>query len=205
MKFDRSDFAHIRSSILSAIVMLAIGAGLVLVSGTLHQSAIRKLTEASGQLKEYESKLRQVRSEENEIKQKAGLFRDLQARGIVSEEKRLDWAELINDISDQRKLLDIQYEFAPQQVLDQEGGDDGYSIRSSTMRLRMKLLHEGDLINFVNDLKIQAKAQIRVRSCNVSRVSRTNMTEGEVALLIAECELEWLTILPPTKSARGTR
>lgn len=201
MKLDRSDFTQIRTSILSTILMLVLSACLVWVSRTLHQSAILEQAVAGRQLNEFESKLRQVQSEENEIRQKTALFRELQARGILSEERRLDWAELIKDIRDQRKLLDVHYEFAPQKVLDNKSDGD-YSFRSSAMRLRMKLLHEDDLLHIINDLRNTATALVRVRSCNVSRMSRGESTQGEVAQLMAECELEWITILPSAKKAR---
>lgn len=203
MTFDRGDFARIQISLLAAVLMIAAGAGLIWITDKQHQAAIREQATANAQLKEFEGKLRQVRAEENEIRQKAALFSNLQARGIIGEEQRLDWAELIKEIRDLRKLLDLQYEFAPQQALDKTG-TDGYSFRSSTMRLQMKLLHEGDLLDFINDLRNHAKAHVRVRSCNVTRIPRNGAAAGEVAQLAADCELEWITIHPSAKTAPGT-
>lgn len=202
MNFDRRDYLYLRPSLLATIVMLTLSLGLVWISSRLQQSASREQTTANRQLMEFEGKLRQVREEENEIRQKSLIFTDLNARGVIGEEKRLDWAELLKDIRDQYRLLDVQYEIAPQQILDAKGDSD-YSFRSSTMRLRMKLLHEYDLIHFLNELRRSAKALVCVRSCNVSRISRNDRAQGEFAHLIAECQLEWVTILPGPKKPGG--
>jgi hypothetical protein len=195
MTFDRSDFTRIQLSLAAAIVMIAAGAGIAKLSDQQLHSAMRIRASASSQLNEYEGKLRQVRAEENEIKEKSALYSNLRARGVIGEEQRLDWVELIKDVREHRKLLDVQYEFAPQKTIER-AALPGFSFKSSTMRLQMKLLHEGDLINFINDLRRHAKAYVRVQSCNVTRVPRSSTPTGDAALLTADCQLDWITILP---------
>ncbi len=195
MTLDRADFARIRVAIAAAVLMIAAGATLAWFADRRHAASISAEAAVRRQLNEFEGRLKQVRSEETEIKQKAALFRNLRARGIIGEEQRLDWVELIKDIRDSRKLIDVQYEFAPQQSLEKASAG-GYAFKSSAMRLQMKLLHENDLLNFVNDLRSKAKAYVRVRGCNVARIPRSTGGSGETALLSADCELEWITILP---------
>lgn len=193
MKFDRDDFSRLRLSLAAALAMAAVGAACAWIADGYAGSARRELAQARAQRAEYEQKLRQVRQEENEIKAKSALYADWRARGIIGPEQRLDWVEMIRDIRAQRQLLDIQYEFAPQQPLGPPSG--GYGFRSSSMKLQMKLLHEGDLLNFVRDLRREAHAYVRVRSCNLTRLPRGGA--GETALLQADCTLEWITIEPP--------
>lgn len=195
MTFDRSDFARIQISLVAAIVMIAAGVGIAGLTNQQLRSTTQTRLTASSQLNEYESKLRQVRAEENEIKEKSALYSNLRARGVIGEERRLDWVELIKDIKEHRKLLDVQYEFAPQQTLER-AALPGFSFKSSTMKLQMKLLHEGDLLNFINDLRRHAKAYVRVRSCNVTRIARSATQNSDAALLNADCQLDWITILP---------
>ncbi|MCP5269451.1 MAG: hypothetical protein H6943_10530 [Zoogloeaceae bacterium] len=195
MNFDRSDFSRIQLSLATALLMIGVGAALVWLSNQQLADATQSHVSANRQLNEFEGKLRQVRAEEDEIKKKSALFSSLQSRGIIGQEKRLDWVELIKDIKESRKLLDIEYEFAPQQTLEQ-AALPGFSFRSSAMRLHMKLLHEGDLLNFINDLRNQAKAYVRVRNCLINRIPRTETGTTEVALLDAICQLDWYTILP---------
>jgi hypothetical protein len=195
MTFDRSDFSRIQLSLAAAIVMIAVGAGLVWLAENQIHAAKQAKANAASQLIGFQSKLRQASAEENEIKQKSALYSNLRARGIIGEEQRLDWVELIKEIKESRKLLDLQYEFAPQQSLER-AALPGFSFKSSSMRMQMKLLHEGDLLNFINDLRKHARAYVRVRNCNVTRIPRAAAPAGDAALLNAECQLDWITILP---------
>lgn len=195
MKFERGDFPRIQISLIVAVAMAAAGATIAWWSHERAVTAGRSLAAASAQKQEFDQKLRQVRQEENEIKAKAATYSNWSARGIIGDEQRLDWVEMIRDIKTTRKLLDIQYEFAPQQSLGQPPGG-GFVFQNSTMKLQMKLLHEGDLINFINDLRAHAKAYVRVRSCNLSRIAKSAASAGETALLQAECTLDWTTIQP---------
>jgi hypothetical protein len=195
MTFDRSDFSRIQISLAAAIAMIAAGVGISWLADQQVRSFAQTKISATSQLNEYEGKLKQVRAEEAEIKQKSALYSNLRARGIIGEEQRLDWVELIKEIKESRKLLDVQYEFSPQQALE-ASALSGFSFKSSPMKLQMKLLHEGDLLNFINDLRKQAKAYVRVRSCNVVRIQRAAAPAGDAALLLADCQLDWITILP---------
>ena len=195
MTFDRSDFSRIQISLAAAVAMIAAGVGISWLADQQVRSFAQTKISAASQLNEYESKLKQVRSEEAEIKQKSALYSNLRARGIIGEEQRLDWVELIKEIKESRKLLDVQYEFSPQQALELTALS-GFSFKSSPMKLQMKLLHEGDLLNFISDLRKQAKAYVRVRSCNVVRIQRAAAPSGDAALLLADCQFDWITILP---------
>ena len=195
MTFDRSDFSRIQLSLAAAIAMIVAGAGLAWLADQQLRSATQAKASAGSQLQQYEGKLKQVRAEENEIREKSALYNRLRTRGIIGEEQRLDWVELIKGIKESRKLLDVQYEFAPQQALERSALP-GFSFRSSSMKLQMKLLHEGDLLNFINDLRREAKAYVRVRNCTVTRTTRSGSPTGETALLNADCQLDWITILP---------
>lgn len=195
MTFDRSDFARIQLSLAAAIVMSVVGVAIAWLSNQQVRSATQARISASSQLTEYEGKLKLVRAEENEIKEKSALYSNLRARGIIGEEQRLDWVELIKDIKEHRKLLDVQYEFSPQKTLER-AALPGFSFKSSTMKLQMKLLHEEDLLNFINDLRRHAKAYVRVHSCTVTRIARSAIPTGDAALLNADCMLDWITILP---------
>lgn len=193
MKFARADFKKIRISLLVAV--LAIAAGTVTVLFSLKQIQAAQLTEkaASAEHNEFESKLRQVRNEENEIKQKSALFSNLQARGIIGEEQRLDWVELLKDIRDKRRLLSMEFEISPQRTLDNNPGSN-FVFYSSTMKLQLKLLHEEDLTRLLDDLRSQARALIQVKSCNVSRLPRSSGEQGNnLAQLQADCQIDWIT------------
>ena len=194
MKLVPDDFQKLQYSLLAMALMFAIGVISVVVAYQATKTASIDRVATQTDRNDARSKLQRVRGEESEIKQKSALFNQLQARGMVGEEQRLEWVELIREIRDKRRLIDLQYEFAPQRSLDNSAPGNGYAFYASTMKVQLKLLHEEDLTRFVDDLRRQAKALIQVKSCNVSRLPR-NETEGSVvAQLQADCLIDWLTL-----------
>jgi len=121
------------------------------------------------------------------------VFAKLQTRGVIGEEQRLEWVELLRDIRDKRRLLDLQYEIAAQRPLD-AGPGNGFAFYASTMTMQLKLLHEEDLLRFLDDLRQQARALIQIKSCTVERLPRNNPRSGIPAQLQAECRIDWITL-----------
>lgn len=193
MKFGPTDFPKIQTSLLAAVLMIAVGVLAVLFSLNSTKVAQSAQKTATTERNEFAGKLKQVRNEENEIKQKSTLFGDLQARGIIGEEQRLDWFELLKDIRDKRRLLDLQYEISPQRPLDSNPGS-GFAFYASTMKLQLKLLHEEDLTRLLDDLRAQAKALIQVKSCTISRLPRSGERPDSLAPLQADCQIDWVTL-----------
>lgn len=214
MKLGAADFRKIQLSLLAALLMCGLGAAAVFWSLAQTKTAEAAKTSASKERNELDGKLKQVRNEENEIKQKSSQFSQLQARGIIGEERRLDWVELLKDIRHKRHLLDLQYEISPQRALDTSAGG-GFTFYASAMKLQVKLLHEEDLTRLLDDLRTQAKALIQVKRCDVTRLPRGNGEAGAGnglaspkgtaapgdlprgtfgAQLQADCQIDWVTL-----------
>ena len=196
--FTKDDFRRIRLSLAAAAVMVAAGGAIVYASMQLNQAEKKGKAAAQAKRLDSQGKLARARDEELEIKKKIARYNELSARGIFGEERRLDWVEQIRTIKNERKLFDIQYEFAPQKPVDAAllpGAGGNYEFLTSTMQLRMKLLHEEDLLNFLADLRGTAQAYIRARSCDVARLPKQS---GEIGALPpqldADCSIDWITI-----------
>lgn len=192
MKLGPQDFPRLQWSLLAATLMLALGATAVYFAFNAMQTATRERAAAQATWKETDSKLKQVRNEENEIKQKSAVFNALQTRGMVGEEQRLEWVELLKDIRDTRRIIDLQYEIAPQRKLD-NASVSGFAFYSSAMRMQLKLLHEEDLTRLLDDLRLRARALIQVKRCDVSRLSYGSGS-SPAAQLQADCEMDWITL-----------
>lgn len=193
MKIGSADFRKLQFSLLAALLMMAIGAGAVLFTLNLTKATKLMQTAAQAERNDFDGKLKRVRSEEIEIKQKSALFHTLQSRGVIGDEQRLDWVELLAEIRDRRRLLDLQYEIAPQRPLDATPVS-GFGFYASSMTVQLKLLHEEDLTRLLDDLRQQARALIQVRSCSVSRLPRGGSDGGLPAQLQAECQIDWITL-----------
>ncbi|EXI85278.1 MAG: hypothetical protein AW11_03601 [Candidatus Accumulibacter regalis] len=194
MKIVRTDFRKLQASAFAGILMVAAGGLALYVSFDARKSAEQARVHIAAQFAEADGKLKQVRDEESEVKQKSIVFNTLRERGIIGNEQRLDWVELLKDIRDKHRLIDLRYEIAPQRMLDGQVGND-FVVFASSMRLELKLLHEEDLTRLLDDLQRQAKALIRVKSCRIERLPATGDERGGGrANLMADCEIEWLTL-----------
>lgn len=188
-----SDLPRLQYSLLAALLLMIIGAGLVFFALQSTKAATIDRNAALAERNDFDGKLQRVRSEESEIKLKSAVFNKLQTRGVIGEELRLEWVELLQSIRDKRRLLDLQYEIAPQRALDAAPGN-GFAFYASSMTTQLKLLHEEDLLRFLDDLRQQAKALIQIKSCNVERLPRGSSENGVPAQLQAECQIDWVTL-----------
>ena len=194
MKIGVNDLSKLRFSLLAALLMSAAGAAAVYASLTLNQAAIVEKSAARTERNEFDGKLKRVRNEESEIKLKSAIFNTLQTQGIIGDEQRLEWVELLKSIRDKRRLFDLQYEIEPQRPLD-AGARSGLAFFASAMKIQLKLLHEEDLTRFIDDLRRNAPALILVNNCNVSRLPQQQSAASDVqAHLLAECRIDWITI-----------
>ncbi len=194
MKLASGDLRKLQSSILAAVLMFAAAGALLLVSHQRTSSAQLARLAAIAEREAADGKLKRVREEEDEVKQKSVVFNRLQERGMIGEEQRLEWVELLKDIRDQRRLIDLQYEIAPQRLLDGKPSGD-FVFSASAMKVQLKLLHEEDLTRLLSDLGRQAKALILVKGCSVERLPASPDERGSAgANLRADCEIDWLTL-----------
>lgn len=197
MKLTTADLGKLQLSLLAAFAMAGIGIGSALFSLDLDHAAKAARLAAQAERDEFAGKLDRVRSEEREIKQKSAVFATLAQRGVVGEEQRLEWVELLKDIRDKRRLLDLQYEFAPQRPLASTPAGPvagAYAFYASSMKMLVKLLHEEDLTRLLGDLRERAAALIQVKACNVTRVPHGASDSGIAAQLQAECQIDWITL-----------
>jgi len=199
MKLASADLPKLQLSLLAALLMIALGAAGIYL--TLNSTRVARLELAAAQKEsdDIEGKLKRVRREEAEIKLKSTVFNALKARGVIGEEQRLDWVDLLRSIRDRHRLIDLRYEIAPQRPLDAAPGS-AFAFYASTMKVELKLLHEEDLTRLLDDLRQQARALILVRHCAVSRLPRGG--EGS-AHLQAECQIDWITLRQAANADAG--
>ncbi len=193
MKFAQADFRKIQISALACIVLIVAGAGGVYFAHTVAKAARADRTLAQNQRNDIDNKLKRVRNEETEIKEKSALFHRISAQGIIGEEQRLEWIELLKAVREKRKLIDLRYELEPQRPLDGAAGS-GFSFFVSPMRVHLELLHEEDLTRFLDDLRGQAKALIQPRNCLLSRQANDRSSAMAAPHLFAECRIDWITL-----------
>lgn len=199
MKLVARDFGKIVwfAVIAALLIGLATAAGFWSAGGTGKARAERDA--AAARKLEIEKRLGRVRTEEQEIKARTQQFQQMDLAGMIGQEKRLEWTELLRDLQRQLRLPGMNYEFGPQVPLDSAAGA-GYAFHSSQLKIQLRVLHEEDLLNFVGQLQKQAKALVVLRGCKLSRLPGGS-TSRDAAQLAGECTMEWITV----RRASGTK
>ena len=192
MTLTSRDLRKLWLPLLASVAMFIVGGLLAWGSQLDARKAEQERNTATNATKQIEQRLRQVRTEEQEIRERTRLLLQLQNSGIIGEEKRLDWIEMLRDIQRDLRIPGMNYEFGAQTMLD-KGDDTTYTWFSSPLRLQLRLLHEEDLLNFLARVQTDAKALVVVRGCKLSPLPSQADARQSMAQLGAECEMQWLT------------
>ena len=192
MKIEPRDIGKLRWHALLAVALVAAATALALWSMGNERKARSERDAMAGRKAQTEQRLRQVRTEEEEIKERTQRFQQMELAGIIGPELRLDWTELLRDLQRQLRLPGMTYEFGPQMAIETVEAA-GYAYHSSQLKIQLRLLHEGDLLNFLERLQKDAKAMVLVRNCKVWRLPPTAVAT-DAAQLAAECTMEWVTL-----------
>lgn len=198
MKLNANDFKRLQWSIAFLVLMALVGGGSLWGALTLQKNGEKNMKQSTAARLEVQGKLARARYEEAELRGKIGRFQGLKDRGLIGEERRLDWVEVIARIKTARRLSKLDYEFAPQRLVDASilpGGAaaGSFEIVSSQMKLRLNLLHEAELLDFLAELRNSVQAMLQVRSCAIEPITDRNV-RGNNAQLKADCTLEWITL-----------
>jgi hypothetical protein len=191
--FMRDDFPAIRKATVIFLLCIVIGAALVTGSQYLLDNQLEAVAQAQAQDNKSRDTLRQAENERDDMRDFQPKFMQLAARGFVGTEKRLDWMESILAIQKNARLQPINYEISEQQIfqVDPSIAMGALELRGSKMLVKMNLLHEVDLLVFLDELK---KGQLYdLQNCTITRLPEP--APGKLApLLSAECALYWVTI-----------
>jgi len=196
------EFALIRLAVAICLGSIGIGISSVFASIWWLHGALDSRQQAQQSRDAAYARFAQVESEKQDIRAFQPKFITLSRKGFIGEENRLEWIDQIRQIQEQHKLLPLNYEFEPQQAVKLDGrlplGD--YQLRASRMSLHMDMLHEGDLFDFLAELR--QRSYFAVQDCRLKRLAAAQNV-ANAPNVAAECELNWLT-LTPANSARAS-
>ena len=142
------------------------------------------------------ARLLRIAEEEREVKEKIEVYRRLKDRNIIGDERRLEWVDAMARIRAHRELLDVRYKVERQKLLSSiPGKPANVDFFSSTMNVELALLHEGDLLRFLDDLRASGNAYYSVQRCAISRTGLAAAGAAMAPRLRAACQIDLITIL----------
>ncbi|MBS1210955.1 MAG: hypothetical protein H6R19_3353 [Proteobacteria bacterium] len=192
---------QLRFAILASILLLFLCAGLLWNSRLQLTQARTELTALRTATTEIQQRYQKALAETPEIRQTLARFTQLRQDGMIGTENRLDWANALRTISQSRHISKFEFTLGPQGRLEQFDTGGSFRFKTSPMQLNMHILHEGDLLRILSDLRNIPSAMILPRHCKLGELD-SDINPGD-ARLLAECTLDWVTVEAPT-DARPT-
>ena len=196
MKLAGKDLKRLSLPIGACLVLAVVGIGSYFPADNYLKDTKKLRESILAQRSNVRGTLARATEEEREIRANLQQYRALEARGIIGGEKRLDWVDSITAIKSERRLFNIGYTIEPQKPLDYPGfsAAGGAGFMASRLKLEMALLHEEDLLHFIDDLARRGKSHVSVRNCNVQRASRDTGTTTLAPRLRAVCNIDLITV-----------
>lgn len=186
------------------LVALLISSTIIIVSTLYKEGATENKNLASSQLTEAKEKYFLAIDRKRLLKEFEKKYQQLEKKGVVGDEQRLNWIDIIERITKLKKIPYVKYKINKQTLVSElqlQAIYPGIDIFKSSMVLNLQLLHEGDLYTMINELDTQADGLFEVASCNLNRSlqSRGSILESHTDKnFIARCELNWYSMKPKT-------
>ena len=202
MNFSAAELKKLAIPLALLVALLAAGAGLIFWTQLEQRRAEEQLAAARVERTQARERLMRIAEEEKEVNDKLAVYRRLQSLHILGEEQRLEWADAMTRIRTQRELLDLRYIVERQRTLVSVAGKPAnVDFLASTMKVNIALLHEGDLLAFLRDLRESGNAYYSIKRCAITRTDSAPTGLSIVPRLRADCDIDLITILDRSAKA----
>jgi len=196
MNFSAAELRKLAAPLVLLVGLLAAGAGLIYWTQQEQRLAEQQLEAARAERTQARERLLRIAEEEKEVNEKLAVYRRLKSLHILGEEQRLEWADAMTRIRTQRQLLDLRYIVERQRLLvSVPGKPANVDFFASTMKVSIALLHEGDLLTFLRDLRDSGNAYYSVKRCAIARTGAAPTGLTIAPRLSADCDIDLITIL----------
>jgi len=190
MSFSQSDIPHIKWSLITFLVTLAIGSSMVIIAQKYANQTHRSVRSAQQQLTEARSKLNAARDDQENMSTYTKEYSAIQNRGVIGDEQRLNLIEGLDELRGRNVVVDLKYEISPQQAYKPLTtlNTGNFELKYSPMKLQIELMHEGQLIRFFENLRRDINGWFILEQCSLEHSTLPN------AQLKADCSGGWLTL-----------
>jgi hypothetical protein len=193
----RDDWKALRRPLLALAAML-----LIAVASHLYMdSLLNRATQASEQqlrmLRAAENRLYKSGEEKELIERHLSRYRELGEFGFIGRERRIAWLDALRVANESLGLFGVDYQIAAQRPYAhaRELEAPELVLQESVMKLKLRLLHEEDLLRFFAVLGEQRAGLFGLDQCHVQRLDQGN-TFTYRPHLAAECDVSWITANP---------
>lgn len=196
MSDNKIEFQEIRVSIITFTICFVIAAALIGGSWYFQNKMKLEVQKSRSRFQSISQQYLMVDQEEGYIEEYYPEYKELIKQGLIGQEHRLNWIEVLRNANENNHFHSLSYQISSQNEYDFEFPIDkgNFKIFSSTMRLDLKLLHEGDFVYLLNELDQKAIGHYTVKSCTFNREGSAFKKDITRSNLLSGCELHWYSI-----------
>jgi hypothetical protein len=197
MNFPRDDLGYLKHSLFSLTLSLLVSGALLWLGEQYHADALKAEHSAQHQLIATRQKLNMTQDDLANIAAYANQYQTLLTQHIIGDELRLDWVEGLSHLRQQKPVIDFRYTIQPQtEWLPSPAFDTGdFQIHLSSVTFQFDLLHDAQLLNFLNAVERDLPGKFIVERCQIQRLtSIPEAITSAAARLSAECSGGWITL-----------
>ena len=204
MKLGDIKWHIVRTPLLVLLASFAASFAWIYFSAQWSDRTYQELMRERATLEAVRQKSTQADQEKQLIQRYRDAYEDLQKSGAVGPEQRVNWLDALRRASQAARTLGVDYQLSQQTASPIKLDTGVYKLQQSTMKLRIKLLHEGDLLSFLQALDAQRPGLYLIQSCNLTRTANTTFSVRYESKLAAECEFLWLSLVEnnPAEAAK---
>lgn len=198
MKLTPTDWLLLRLPLAILGLIIICMAGLVAFSYHQKTQSEELLRLQENRLNEARQRYQSSGQEKETIVMYLPTYQRLISEGFIGEERRIEWVDNLRVIHQDNKLFGINYNIATQEAYKPAFNLNlgNLSMYRSVMKLELAMLHESDLLQLMDELRVRKITPFILRQCEM--VKRPNATFDKFSPnMQANCELDWLTVREP--------
>lgn len=190
------DWTIIRGAIISLLISIAVSSSLVAGSYYFENAMNKEYVRNNALFRSISQRYLAIDEEAKKIEKYLPKFISLHNRGVIGDEQRLNWIEVLRNTGARIKLPSLSYSISSQKDYTPPYSVTlgSYKLYKSEMTLDIQMLHEGDLFSLLNALNSEARGEYNLTSCNFDKGSKGIVESANAPNIRASCELEWYTI-----------
>ena len=201
MKLEKQDWKRLQITISLLVIVVITVIALFELAQKFSSDQEKALQQQQNLLNSARQRFQSSGIEKQTITEYLPLYQALINKGLVGEERRLEWVDELRKQHQLNKLFSIKYSIGLQEPYKPNFASnlEGCVLNRSIMTLDLDMLHEEDILQLTEALSKKDKEVFMLRDCELTRLNTGAVLSSQlIANLHAKCELDWLTLREPS-------
>ena len=200
MKLEKKDWQRLQVTLLFLGVVILAVIALCTLAFKFSSEQEKALKQQQDQLNTARQRFQSSGIEKQMMTEYLPQYQSLISKGLVGEERRLEWVDELRKQHQLNKLFSIKYSIGLQEPYKPSFASNlgGFVMNRSVMTLDLDMLHEEDILQLTEALSKKNQEVFMLRECEITRLNAGGALSNQlVANMHAKCALDWLTLREP--------